>query len=81
MAPDAVFHALTTQKIELVLTAHPTEVNRRTYLNKHKKVRDVDGDVWLCCWIDWCLPDSRVDADGNVWLCRADWSTLAGPSD
>lgn len=38
MAPDAVFHALTTQKIELVLTAHPTEVNRRTYLNKHKKV-------------------------------------------
>ena len=38
VAPDAVFHALTTQKTELVLTAHPTEVNRRTYLNKHKKV-------------------------------------------
>ena len=39
VTPDAVFHALTTQKIELVLTAHPTEVNRRTYLNKHKKAR------------------------------------------
>ncbi len=37
VSPDAIFHALTTQKVELVLTAHPTEVNRRTYLNKHKK--------------------------------------------
>jgi phosphoenolpyruvate carboxylase len=36
--PEAIFQAITTQKIELVLTAHPTEVNRRTYLNKQKKV-------------------------------------------
>ena len=51
MAPDAVFHALTTQKIELVLTAHPTEVNRRTYLNKHKKVggcRCAEMSVCVC---------------------------------
>jgi|EP00624_Nannochloropsis_granulata_P003040 phosphoenolpyruvate carboxylase len=36
--PDEIYQAIISQKIELVLTAHPTEVNRRTYLNKHKKV-------------------------------------------
>lgn len=48
--PEAIYHALTTQKTELVLTAHPTEVNRRTYLNKHKKargIRDGLGMLWL----------------------------------
>lgn len=35
---EKIYEAITSQKIELVLTAHPTEVNRRTYLNKHKKV-------------------------------------------
>lgn len=61
VAPDAIFHALTTQKIELVLTAHPTEVNRRTYLNKHKKVRPTiamcGGDLFADLdRVDWALP-------------------------
>ena len=31
-----IFDALTTQQVELVLTAHPMEVNRRTLLDKHR---------------------------------------------
>lgn len=36
--PDAIFAQLLQQKVELVLTAHPTEVNRRTLLLKHARV-------------------------------------------
>ena len=38
---DEVFKALTTQTTELVLTAHPTEVNRRTILNKKRRVQAI----------------------------------------
>jgi len=34
--PHEIQQAIISQKVELVLTAHPTEVNRRTYLNKQK---------------------------------------------
>lgn len=40
-SPDAIFDALTSQKVELVLTAHPTEVNRRTMLEKQRRVQKV----------------------------------------
>ncbi|CAM9448933.1 unnamed protein product [Pylaiella littoralis] len=36
--PDQIINALSTQKAELVLTAHPTEINRRTLLVKHQEV-------------------------------------------
>jgi len=36
---DDIFDALTSQKVELVLTAHPTEVNRRTILEKQRRVQ------------------------------------------
>jgi len=36
--PDKIFEKLTTQKCEIVLTAHPTEVNRKTMLLKCKWV-------------------------------------------
>ena len=39
--PEAIVQALSKQKVELVLTAHPTEVNRRTILRKHKKLREI----------------------------------------
>ena len=32
--PEKIFERLTTQKCEIVLTAHPTEVNRKTILRK-----------------------------------------------
>eukprot|EP00606_Chrysophyceae_sp_TOSAG23-5_P000038 GSChrysophyteH2.ASY1.ANO1.572.1 assembled CDS len=38
---DEVFHALSTQQVEIVLTAHPTEVNRRTMLQKHTHVKEI----------------------------------------
>jgi phosphoenolpyruvate carboxylase len=38
---DTIWDALTTQVVELVLTAHPTEVNRRTILNKQRRVQQV----------------------------------------
>jgi len=39
LTADQIFETLTTQKVELVLTAHPTEVNRRTLLDKHRRVQ------------------------------------------
>lgn len=38
---DEIFDNLATQQVELVLTAHPTEVNRRTILEKHRRVQKV----------------------------------------
>ncbi|KAG7369641.1 phosphoenolpyruvate carboxylase [Nitzschia inconspicua] len=38
---DAIFEALSTQQTELVLTAHPTEVNRRTILEKQRRVQTI----------------------------------------
>lgn len=37
---EEVFSALYDQKVEIVLTAHPTEVNRRTMLEKHNRLRE-----------------------------------------
>lgn len=34
-----IFDALTSQTVELVLTAHPTEVNRRIILDKQKRIQ------------------------------------------
>ena len=38
---DEIYDCLTTQNTELVLTAHPTEVNRRTILEKQRRVQQV----------------------------------------
>jgi len=38
-SPETIYDALTSQKVELVLTAHPTEVNRRTILEKQRRVQ------------------------------------------
>ena len=40
-SPDVVWEALASQTVELVLTAHPTEVNRRTVLDKHRRIQEV----------------------------------------
>lgn len=39
--PDDIYNALLKQKVEIVLTAHPTEVNRRTQLRKYRKVTEI----------------------------------------
>lgn len=38
---DEIYKTLTSQQVELVLTAHPTEVNRRTLLDKHRRVQEL----------------------------------------
>jgi len=41
VSAEQLFHAVTSLKIELVLTAHPTEVTRRTFLQKHRRIADL----------------------------------------
>jgi phosphoenolpyruvate carboxylase len=38
---EVVWNTLVNQTVELVLTAHPTEVNRRTILDKHRRIQGV----------------------------------------
>lgn len=38
---EKLLDALNNQKVELVLTAHPTEVNRRTMLRKLRKIKEL----------------------------------------
>jgi phosphoenolpyruvate carboxylase len=44
---DEIYKSLTSQTVELVLTAHPTQVNRRTLLEKHSRVQHIlnEADV------------------------------------
>lgn len=37
---EEIYDALLLQKVDIVLTAHPTEVNRRTLLRKYKEVSE-----------------------------------------
>ena len=39
-SPEDIMKALASQSIEIVLTAHPTEVHRRTFLLKHQRVTE-----------------------------------------
>src|SRR2546422_4758151 len=39
IAPDDLFDAICRLRIELVLTAHPTEVSRRTLIHKYNRDR------------------------------------------
>jgi phosphoenolpyruvate carboxylase len=46
VTPDALHEALSSLRIELVLTAHPTEVSRRTLIHKYNRIaaRLSEGD-------------------------------------
>lgn len=41
VSPDEIYEAVSTMGVELVLTAHPTEVSRRTLLRKHHDIADI----------------------------------------
>lgn len=43
--PKKVLEALSSQFVEIVLTAHPTEVHRRTILTKHRRVTELLGEL------------------------------------
>lgn len=38
---ETIYQNIVSQQVELVLTAHPTEVNRRTILEKHRRVQKI----------------------------------------
>src|SRR5262245_52408005 len=40
-APDDLFEAICNLRLELVLTAHPTEISRRTLIHKYNRVADL----------------------------------------
>lgn len=50
MTKDEIFERLLQQRVELVLTAHPTEVNRRLLLRKQRKISEllplIDSKAW-----------------------------------
>jgi len=39
--PAQIFEKLTQQKVEIVFTAHPTEVNRKEHLSKHRQLSEL----------------------------------------
>ncbi len=41
VAPEALHAAVAAQRVEIVLTAHPTQVNRRTLQHKHMKIASI----------------------------------------
>lgn len=45
VSKDELYKSITTQTVELVLTAHPTQVNRRTLLEKHGRVQKILNDA------------------------------------
>lgn len=38
---DEIYNSILKQRVDIVLTAHPTEVNRRTLLRKYRKVGEI----------------------------------------
>lgn len=65
MDPDELFNEVTSQTVEIVLTAHPTQVNRRTLQYKHAKIaallqqHDRCAGVRVCrcvgAWVSVCM--------------------------
>ena len=45
VSKEELFESLTNQTVEIVLTAHPTQVNRRTLLEKHSRVQKILNDA------------------------------------
>jgi len=43
VSKDEIFNKLIHQKVEIVLTAHPTEVNRKSLLRKYRKITEIIG--------------------------------------
>lgn len=74
LSPKEIFETLTTQQVELVFTAHPTEVNRRTLLDKHKRVQilltDADDErakVISTPYSEKLINDSLTREIGLIW--------------
>jgi phosphoenolpyruvate carboxylase len=72
ISAETLFNAVTSLRIELVLTAHPTEVVRRTLLQKYRRIAELlaerDHD-------DLTIPESRETVDALRREITAAWET------
>ena len=58
--PEQIFECISTQQTELVLTAHPTEVNRRVILEKQQRVQEVRTSYSTrCTLVFYCMTGFR----------------------
>lgn len=48
LAPQVIYKSLTEQRVELVFTAHPTEISRRTLIQKYDLLDDCLTDYETC---------------------------------
>lgn len=61
-SPNEIYEALCTQQVNIILTAHPTEVNRRTIVRGHRRV----GEELLARDRADALWHERGTADANL---------------
>src|SRR5919112_186981 len=74
ISADALFQAVTDLRIELVLTAHPTDITRRTIVGKHLRIADALATR--------DRPDLTVpERDGVLDTLRREIIALWGPED
>jgi phosphoenolpyruvate carboxylase len=72
ISADRLFEAVTSLRIELVLTAHPTEVMRRTLLQKQRRIADLLARL---DHIDLTAPEKREAVDELRREITSSWET------
>lgn len=72
LSADALFDAVTALRIELVLTAHPTEVMRRTLLQKQRRIADL---LARRDHVDLTVPEQREIVDELRREITTSWET------
>ncbi|ATC97019.1 phosphoenolpyruvate carboxylase [Pseudoalteromonas tunicata] len=72
VSADAVQQAIVNLKVDLVLTAHPTEITRRTLVNKHREL----NDCLVALELDSLLPSEQAILLNRIeqLICQA-WHT------
>jgi phosphoenolpyruvate carboxylase len=67
---EEIFQALCDQNVEIVLTAHPTEVNRRTVIRKHRRIDENLASLdrpELLWWEKKAIEDSVKSQIQSLW--------------
>jgi phosphoenolpyruvate carboxylase len=72
ISAEALFEAVTSLRIELVLTAHPTEVVRRTLLQKYRRIAELLAERDRT---DLTIPEARETVDALRREITAAWET------
>lgn len=74
VTPEQLHRTLATQQVELVLTAHPTEVNRRTLIDKHRRIQNLLTEADTLRYLGTptpyqkqCIDDQLIREIGLIW--------------